>query len=93
MARAHPCVRRLSTAPLLCVAMCRHNFPIRIGMDPPLQDRIVRLNVGGTLFMTTESTLTWPGPESFFATLLSGRMASRTDENGLKYKLCANTPR
>ena len=58
-------------------------------MDPPLQDRIVRLNVGGTLFMTTESTLTWPGPESFFVTLLSGRIPSRTDESGLrcqKYK-------
>ena len=51
-------------------------------MDPPPQDRIVRLNVGGTAFMTAESTLTWPGPESFFAAMLSGRMPSRTDESG-----------
>ena len=47
------------------------------------EDRVVTLNVGGTVFMTATSTLVWPGPETFFATLLSDRIPSRTDANGL----------
>ncbi|KAI6199388.1 BTB domain-containing protein [Aphelenchoides besseyi] len=42
---------------------------------------VVHLNVGGQRFSTSKSTLTWV-PETFFTTLLSGRIASIEDETG-----------
>ncbi len=45
-------------------------------------DRIVKLNVGGTLFVTSESTLTWPGSDTFLATMLNGSLPSMQDESG-----------
>ena len=41
---------------------------------------IVRLNVGGRLFQSSASTLLWPGPNTFFAALLSDRLPSLLDE-------------
>jgi uracil-DNA glycosylase len=46
-------------------------------------DAIVKLNVGGTLFVTAQSTLTWPGSDCFFSILLRGdRPSARDDETG-----------
>ncbi|KAI6217326.1 BTB domain-containing protein [Aphelenchoides fujianensis] len=45
---------------------------------------LVHLNVGGQRFSTSKSTLTWV-PETFFTTLLSGRIASVEDESGAKF--------
>ena len=45
-------------------------------------DPIIKLNVGGQVFMTSESTLTWPGPECFFSSLILGRMSSCKDSEG-----------
>jgi hypothetical protein len=46
-------------------------------------DAIVKLNVGGTLFVTAHSTLTWPGSDCFFSILLRGdRPSARDDETG-----------
>ena len=42
---------------------------------------IVQLNVGGRRFTTSKQTLTWI-PESFFVSLLSGRIPSTRDEVG-----------
>ncbi|KAI6652755.1 SH3KBP1-binding protein 1 [Oopsacas minuta] len=42
---------------------------------------IVQLNVGGRRFTTSKQTLTWI-PESFFVSLLSGRIPSMRDEIG-----------
>ncbi|PAV89158.1 hypothetical protein WR25_26563 [Diploscapter pachys] len=42
-------------------------------------DKIVHLNVGGTKFSSSLSTLTWV-PDSFFTSLLSGRISSLKDE-------------
>ncbi|KAL8608688.1 hypothetical protein ACOMHN_002917 [Nucella lapillus] len=42
---------------------------------------IVHLNVGGTRFSTSRQTLTWI-PDSFFTSLLSGRISSLKDETG-----------
>lgn len=44
-------------------------------------DRVVKLNVGGTSFMTSESTLTWHG-DTFFTSLLNGSLPSLRDESG-----------
>ncbi|XP_039257042.2 SH3KBP1-binding protein 1-like [Styela clava] len=42
---------------------------------------IVTLNVGGTRFCTSRETLTWI-PDSFFCSLLSGRISSYKDKTG-----------
>lgn len=44
--------------------------------------RLVRLNVGGQLFCTTEHTLLWAGGQTFFHGLLSGRFVQPVDEQG-----------
>ncbi|XP_068616625.1 BTB/POZ domain-containing protein KCTD3 [Brachionichthys hirsutus] len=42
---------------------------------------IIQLNVGGTRFSTSRQTLTWI-PDSFFSSLLSGRISTLQDETG-----------
>ncbi|KAJ7365461.1 BTB/POZ domain-containing protein kctd3 [Desmophyllum pertusum] len=42
---------------------------------------IITLNVGGRKFSTSKQTLTWI-PDSFFSSLLSGRISSLRDETG-----------
>lgn len=42
---------------------------------------IVELNVGGQNFVTSKETLTWV-TDSFFCSLLSGRISSKRDKNG-----------
>ncbi|XP_030854857.1 BTB/POZ domain-containing protein KCTD3 [Strongylocentrotus purpuratus] len=42
---------------------------------------LIKLNVGGTRFSTSRQTLTWI-PDSFFSSLLSGRISSVKDETG-----------
>ncbi|OXA59035.1 BTB/POZ domain-containing protein KCTD3 [Folsomia candida] len=42
---------------------------------------IINLNVGGTRFSTSYTTLTWV-PDSFFTALLSGRISSLKDDSG-----------
>ncbi|XP_050404253.1 BTB/POZ domain-containing protein KCTD3 isoform X1 [Patella vulgata] len=42
---------------------------------------IIHLNVGGTRFSTSRQTLTWI-PDSFFTSMLSGRISSLRDETG-----------
>lgn len=42
---------------------------------------IIKLNVGGKRFVTSRQTLTWI-PDSFFQSLLSGRIPSLKDEDG-----------
>ncbi|KAH9515327.1 BTB/POZ domain-containing protein kctd3 [Bulinus truncatus] len=46
-----------------------------------MSSEIVHLNVGGTRFSTSRQTLTW-NPETFFTSLLSGRISSDKDETG-----------
>jgi len=45
------------------------------------ESEIVNLNVGGKRFSSSRSTLTWIA-DSFFTSLLSGRIASMKDETG-----------
>uniref|UniRef100_A0A915ICI4 BTB domain-containing protein n=1 Tax=Romanomermis culicivorax TaxID=13658 RepID=A0A915ICI4_ROMCU len=45
------------------------------------ENAIISLNVGGTKFTTSKSTLTWI-PDSFFTSLLSGRIPTLLDDNG-----------
>jgi hypothetical protein len=49
--------------------------------EPPRSSDIVRLNVGGEVFMTTFGTLSSAG-ESFFTSLLSGRHKNPVDSTG-----------
>ncbi|XP_062595275.1 BTB/POZ domain-containing protein KCTD3-like [Saccostrea cucullata] len=42
---------------------------------------VIHLNVGGTRFSTSRHTLTWI-PDSFFTSMLSGRISSQMDETG-----------
>ena len=42
---------------------------------------IIKLNVGGSSFHTSSSTLEWI-PNTFFTTLLNGKLPSEKDENG-----------
>ncbi|GBN32423.1 BTB/POZ domain-containing protein KCTD3 [Araneus ventricosus] len=42
---------------------------------------IIRLNVGGTRLATSRQTLTWV-PDSFFTSMLSGRISTLKDETG-----------
>lgn len=44
-------------------------------------DLIINLNVGGTKFATSKQTLTWV-PDSFFTSMLSGRISTLKDEKG-----------
>ncbi|CAL1527593.1 unnamed protein product [Lymnaea stagnalis] len=50
-------------------------------MAESMSSEIVHLNVGGTRFSTSKQTLTW-NPETFFTSLLSGRISSDRDETG-----------
>eukprot|EP00730_Choanoeca_flexa_P008524 TRINITY_DN12498_c1_g7_i6.p1 TRINITY_DN12498_c1_g7~~TRINITY_DN12498_c1_g7_i6.p1 ORF type:complete len:650 (+),score=93.97 TRINITY_DN12498_c1_g7_i6:85-2034(+) len=43
---------------------------------------IIALNVGGQLFQTSPHTLLWPGPDSFLAVMLSGRLPATKDATG-----------
>ncbi|XP_015250618.1 PREDICTED: BTB/POZ domain-containing protein KCTD3-like isoform X2 [Cyprinodon variegatus] len=53
-----------------------------IGNNPsPGMGEIIQLNVGGTRFSTSRQTLTWI-PDSFFSSLLSGRISTLRDETG-----------
>nr|ACO15314.1 BTB/POZ domain-containing protein KCTD3 [Caligus clemensi] len=45
------------------------------------KDVVIDLNVGGSLFSTSRSTLT-SIPDTFFSALLSDRIASARDKNG-----------
>uniref|UniRef100_A0A5S6R438 BTB domain-containing protein n=1 Tax=Trichuris muris TaxID=70415 RepID=A0A5S6R438_TRIMR len=45
------------------------------------QDAVIKLNVGGTHFTTSRSTLTWI-PDTFFTSLLSGRIPTLKDDSG-----------
>ncbi|XP_038147026.1 BTB/POZ domain-containing protein KCTD3 isoform X2 [Cyprinodon tularosa] len=47
----------------------------------PGMGEIIQLNVGGTRFSTSRQTLTWI-PDSFFSSLLSGRISTLRDETG-----------
>lgn len=47
----------------------------------PSQNDVIRLNVGGTVFVTSKTTLTWL-PDTFFTSLLSGRIDSVKDKDG-----------
>lgn len=51
-----------------------NNLPIAMG-------EIIQLNVGGTRFSTSRQTLMWI-PDSFFSSLLSGRISTFRDETG-----------
>lgn len=46
-----------------------------------MTSEIIHLNVGGRRFSTSRQTLTWV-PDSFFTSLLSGRISSLRDETG-----------
>lgn len=46
-----------------------------------MSSEIIHLNVGGRRFSTSRQTLTWV-PDSFFTSLLSGRISSLRDETG-----------
>ncbi|KAG7470715.1 hypothetical protein MATL_G00116760 [Megalops atlanticus] len=47
----------------------------------PRTGEIIHLNVGGKRFSTSRQTLTWV-PDSFFSSLLSGRISTLKDETG-----------
>ncbi|XP_066560039.1 SH3KBP1-binding protein 1 [Amia ocellicauda] len=47
----------------------------------PRTGEIIHLNVGGKRFCTSRQTLTWV-PDSFFSSLLSGRISTLKDETG-----------
>ncbi|MEQ2284741.1 BTB/POZ domain-containing protein kctd3 [Ameca splendens] len=47
----------------------------------PGMGEIIQLNVGGTRFSTSRQTLMWI-PDSFFSSLLSGRISTLRDETG-----------
>nr|XP_023690064.1 BTB/POZ domain-containing protein KCTD3 [Paramormyrops kingsleyae] len=48
---------------------------------------IIQLNVGGTRFSTSRQTLMWI-PDSFFSSLLSGRISTLRDETGANDRAC-----
>lgn len=50
-------------------------------MSLPENDQIIHLNVGGQLFSTSRTTLTWIR-DTFFTSLLSGRIATVEDDRG-----------
>uniref|UniRef100_A0A3P8U1V6 BTB/POZ domain-containing protein KCTD3 n=1 Tax=Amphiprion percula TaxID=161767 RepID=A0A3P8U1V6_AMPPE len=49
--------------------------------SPARSGEIIHLNVGGKRFSTSRQTLTWV-PDSFFSSLLSGRISTLKDETG-----------
>ncbi|XP_036066774.1 BTB/POZ domain-containing protein KCTD3 [Oryzias melastigma] len=49
--------------------------------SPPGVGEIIQLNVGGSRFSTSRQTLMWI-PDSFFSSLLSGRISTLRDETG-----------
>nr|XP_046246035.1 SH3KBP1-binding protein 1 [Scatophagus argus] len=49
--------------------------------NPARSGDIIHLNVGGKRFSTSRQTLTWV-PDSFFSSLLSGRISTLKDETG-----------
>ncbi|PIO30849.1 hypothetical protein AB205_0025390 [Aquarana catesbeiana] len=49
--------------------------------NSPGTGEIIQLNVGGTRFSTSRQTLMWI-PDSFFSSLLSGRISTLRDETG-----------
>ncbi|KAM4771425.1 BTB/POZ domain-containing protein KCTD3 isoform 2-T2 [Rhinophrynus dorsalis] len=51
------------------------------GNFSPSSGEIIQLNVGGTRFSTSRQTLMWI-PDSFFSSLLSGRISTLRDETG-----------
>ncbi|XP_068088981.1 BTB/POZ domain-containing protein KCTD3 [Hyperolius riggenbachi] len=51
------------------------------GFTAPGTGEIIQLNVGGTRFSTSRQTLMWI-PDSFFSSLLSGRISTLRDETG-----------
>ncbi|XP_053314663.1 BTB/POZ domain-containing protein KCTD3 [Spea bombifrons] len=51
------------------------------GSINPGSGEIIQLNVGGTRFSTSRQTLMWI-PDSFFSSLLSGRISTLRDETG-----------
>jgi hypothetical protein len=53
-------------------------------LPPENHDQIIHLNVGGQYFSTSKSTLTWIR-DTFFTSLLSGRIATVEDERGAKF--------
>jgi hypothetical protein len=53
-------------------------------MSLPEHDQIIHLNVGGQLFSTSKTTLTWIR-DTFFTSLLSGRIATVEDDRGAKF--------
>ncbi|XP_061576080.1 uncharacterized protein LOC133442142 isoform X2 [Cololabis saira] len=53
--------------------------------SPARSGDITHLNVGGKRFSTSRQTLTWV-PDSFFSSLLSGRISTLKDETGAKLK-------
>lgn len=55
--------------------------PAGRAMSYQLSGDIINLNVGGTRFATSRQTLTWV-PDSFFTSMLSGRISSHRDETG-----------
>ena len=44
----------------------------------PQPFRLVQLNVGGTVFCTSEETLMWPGPDTFFGGACGGGLSGTT---------------
>ncbi|CEF69157.1 SH3KBP1-binding protein 1 [Strongyloides ratti] len=62
-----------------------YGFPfeesVHMFSDNCLQNDVIRLNVGGTVFVTSRTTLTWL-PDTFFTSLLSGRIDSVKDKDG-----------
>lgn len=57
------------------------NYPKRNNLWEMSVGEIITLNVGGRRFSTSKQTLTWI-PDSFFSSLLSGRISSLRDETG-----------
>ncbi|XP_045426816.1 SH3KBP1-binding protein 1 isoform X3 [Pipistrellus kuhlii] len=61
---------------MAAAAPAAEGFP---GRGPP--GEVIHLNVGGKRFSTSRQTLTWI-PDSFFSSLLSGRISTLKDETG-----------
>lgn len=68
--------RRARLGAMAAVASAADGVP---GRGPPAE--VIHLNVGGKRFSTSRQTLTWI-PDSFFSSLLSGRISTLKDETG-----------
>ncbi|XP_013402307.1 BTB/POZ domain-containing protein KCTD3 [Lingula anatina] len=73
----------VTTDAQVCEKYCFLHILRRCRMAAPshIQGDIINLNVGGTRFSTSRQTLTW-STDSFFTSLLSGRISSLKDETG-----------